>query len=95
MLFWTKIAWPKYIGWARVLFAASALVLTRVYSVDINSIILIILLLYLGYSVVPALRARGMSGLIGLLALFGDTVYFLVLAALPSDRRSTPKSCPL
>ena len=84
LLFWTKIPWPKYIAWARVLCAAAALVITYIYLSDLQPLIGV-MLLYLAYSIVPAVRGRGMSGLLGLLALFGDTIYFLVLAALPTE----------
>ncbi len=84
LLFWTKIPWPKYIAWARVLCAAAALVIAYIYLSDLQPLIGV-MLLYLAYSIVPAVRGRGMSGLLGLLALFGDTIYFLVLAALPTE----------
>jgi len=81
-----RVPGPKYIAWARVLLAAAALGLSLVYIPDLPLPISGLLMLFLAYSVVPAVRARGMSGLLGLLALFGDTIYFLVLASLPTDR---------
>jgi signal transduction histidine kinase len=67
-----------------VLCAAAALVIAYIYLSDLQPLIGV-MLLYLAYSIVPAVRGRGMSGLLGLLALFGDTIYFLVLAALPTE----------
>jgi signal transduction histidine kinase len=84
LLFRTTVHWPKYIAWARVLFAAAALGLS--YSTELHPLIQGLLVLFLAYSLIPAVRARGMQGLLGLLALFGDTIYFLVLASLPTDR---------
>jgi len=86
LLFWTKAPWPRYIAWARVLFAAVSLGLSYFLVPQISMVFLGLLMLFLTYSVLPALRARSMSGLVGLLALFGDTIYFLLLASLPTDR---------
>ena len=36
---------------------------------------------YLAYSLIVALRGRGQTGMLGLLAIFGDTVYFLIMAS--------------
>lgn len=69
-----------------MLFAAAALGLTYLYVPELSPRFWGPLLLFLAYSLVPAVRAKGMHGLAGLLALFGDTSYFLVLAILPTDR---------
>ncbi len=37
--------------------------------------------LYLVYALVVALRGRNYTGMLGLLALFGDTVFFLIMAS--------------
>ncbi len=42
--------------------------------------------LFLVMAVLLAVRSKGMSGMLGLLALFGDTVYFLVLASFGGER---------
>jgi signal transduction histidine kinase len=68
----------------RVLFAAAALLLSYLY--ELNSWIRGLMLLFLAYSLVPAVQGKGMRGLLGLLALVGDTIYFLVLASVPTDR---------
>jgi signal transduction histidine kinase len=86
LLLFPKVPDPKYIAWARVLFAAVALGLSLSYLPDQSLWILSPLVVFLAYSLVLAVRARGMRGLLGLLTLFGDTIYFLVLASLPTDR---------
>src|ERR1019366_4044874 len=44
------------------------------------------MVLYLVYTVVVALRGRSRSGILGLLALFGDTFFFLIVASYGADR---------
>jgi signal transduction histidine kinase len=41
---------------------------------------------YLLYSVIVALRARSHTGMLGLLAIFGDTVYFLIMASYGGEK---------
>ena len=81
-----KIPGTKSIAWVRVLFATAALGLSLIYVPDLSWWVRGALILFVAHSVVTAVRARGMTGLLGLLALFGDTIYFLVLASLPTDR---------
>jgi signal transduction histidine kinase len=40
---------------------------------------------FLGYALLVAARIRGLSGVLGLLALFGDLVFFLILASLSAS----------
>ena len=42
--------------------------------------------LYLAYTVVVALRGKSHTGMLGLLALFGDTAFFLIMASSGADR---------
>ncbi len=42
--------------------------------------------LYLVYGVLVAARGKAQSGMLGLLALFGDTVFFLIVASYGADR---------
>src|SRR5438128_761481 len=84
--FWTNIPWEKYVAWPRVLFAAAILALSYFYLPEIHPLILGLMVLFLAYSIVPAVRGRAMTGLLGLLALFGDTIYFLIVASIPTDR---------
>jgi len=77
---WADFPWPRSISWARALLAAAALGLSYLYLPDASVLIRAVLVLFLIYSIVLAVRGKGMIGLLGLLALFGDTVYFLVMA---------------
>src|ERR1035438_844257 len=45
-----------------------------------------VMALYLVYALVVALRGRSHTGMLGLLALFGDTVFFLIVASYGADR---------
>jgi signal transduction histidine kinase len=45
-----------------------------------------VMALYLVYTVVVALRGRSRAGILGLLALFGDTFFFLIVASYGADR---------
>lgn len=45
-----------------------------------------VMALYLAYAVAIALRGRSFTGMLGLLALFGDTVFFLIMASYGADR---------
>ena len=45
-----------------------------------------VMALYLAYAVVVALRGSSYTGMLGLLALFGDTVFFLIMASYGADR---------
>ncbi len=42
--------------------------------------------IFLGYGLLVAARIRGLSGVLGLLALFGDLVFFLILASLSASQ---------
>ena len=42
--------------------------------------------LYLAYAVALAVRGRNHTGMLGLLALFGDTVFFLIVASYGTER---------
>src|SRR4051812_210266 len=41
---------------------------------------------YLVYALAVALRGKSHTGMLGLLALFGDTVFFLIMASYGADR---------
>ncbi len=45
-----------------------------------------LMVLYFGYAVVVGWRGRSHTGMIGLLALFGDTVFFLIIASYGAER---------
>ena len=44
-----------------------------------------VMALYLAYTVVVALRGKSHSGMLGLLSLFGDTVFFLIVASFGAE----------
>ena len=82
MLFSTKIVWPRYIGWARVLLSLAAPAATRwLLPEGVSPLFYGVMALYAAYAVVVAVRDRGQTGMLGLLALFGDTVFFLIVAS--------------
>ncbi len=72
-------SWPKAIAWTRVALAAAALGLNYFYqppSVPYNSLLGV----FLVYSILAAIRAGPNAGVLAMLALFADAVYFLVIA---------------
>ncbi len=42
--------------------------------------------LYLAYSLVVAIRGKIHAGMLGLLAIFGDTVFFLIMASFGGEQ---------
>jgi signal transduction histidine kinase len=87
LIFPPKFAWPKYIAWARVLLTVVALALSYFFlQPAVPPLYFGLILVYLVYGVVIAVRGRGQSGVLGLLALFGDTVFFLIMASFGNDR---------
>jgi signal transduction histidine kinase len=82
-----NIAWPRYIAWARVLLAALALAGGYLLPPALAApVVYGVMGVYLAYSVIVALRGRSHTGMMGLLALFGDTIYFLIAASFGSER---------
>jgi signal transduction histidine kinase len=82
----SKIGWSGVLSWTRVTLAAAVLALNYALAPDASLLSYALLGLYLVYALVVALRARPHRGLLGLLALFGDTVYLLVVATYNADR---------
>ena len=84
-MFPAEFQWPRYLSRARVLLAAIALILA---SVDTQRNLLFVALLgvFLVASILAELRGKARSGMLGLLALFADTVYFLIVAYYGSPR---------
>ena len=81
MLFTANFAWPRYLAWTRVLLAALALVFSYLFqNVAVAPVVYVLMGLYLAYALFVVLRGRAHTGMLGLLALFGDTVYFLIVA---------------
>jgi signal transduction histidine kinase len=78
-MFSEDFQWPRYLSRARVLLAAVALIIA---SVDpARSLPFVALLgVFLVAGILAELRGKAQSGMLGLLALFADTVYFLIVA---------------
>ena len=72
-------AWPRYISWARTSLSAAALVATYLLS-PASPRIYLLLATFLAFSVALAIRSRWQSGAFGLLVLFSDTIFFLIVA---------------
>jgi signal transduction histidine kinase len=73
--------WARTIAWMRVALAAAVLGLGYVNPPPPPAFYEIVLGIYLVYAVFAALRSKPHTGMIGLLALFGDAVYFLFVAS--------------
>ncbi len=88
MPFPLKFDWPRQIAWVRVLLAAATLGIGYFSPPDVASLLFFygLLVLYLVLSLILAGRGVGPGGLRGLLALFGDVVYFLVLVSFGVGR---------
>lgn len=86
MLFPLKYGWTHYVPWMRVALAAAALAIGFIYPPAAALQFYLLLGLYLGYGVAVAIRGKTQTGMLGLLALFGDTVYFLIVASWGNER---------
>ena len=87
MLFSSNFSWPRVIVWTRVTLAALALAACYLYPPAANTqIVYAILGVYLAYSLIVALRGHAHTGMLGLLVIFGDTVYFLMLASYGGEK---------
>ncbi len=80
-----QFPWRRSVPWARVLLAAAALGLSFIYLPYSPWLTRGLMALYLSLAVVLAVRSKGTAGMLGLLALFGDTVYFLVMAGFGGE----------
>ena len=75
----------RNLSWIRVLLAAVAAAVTSVSTGRLTPAVAV-LALYFAASLVEAIRGEAKSRLLALLALFADTVYFLVLAYFADGR---------
>lgn len=86
MLFTANFTWSRYLAWARVAIAGVALIFVYLFfTASAAPVFYGLMGLYLAYGLVVAIRGRGQTGMLGLLALFGDTVYFLAVASGNSE----------
>lgn len=72
----------RYLSWARVILSAAALGLSFLFVPASPGVFHVLVGVFLVYSLLVAARVRGLSGVLGLLALFGDLIFFLILASL-------------
>jgi len=66
--------------------ASAALALSFLYPPTSHSVVPILIGLFCIYTLLVALRAPRLRGVLGLLALFGDTVFFLILGSFSGDQ---------
>jgi len=83
-----KFDWPRQIAWVRVLLVAATLGISYFFPLQVTPLPLLygLLALYLALSLGVAVRGIRPGGLLGLLALFCDAVYFLALVSFGADR---------
>ena len=85
MLFPPDFAWRPYTARARVLLMLAALALVF-WTPETHPALRGLLAVFLAYAVILAIRPKGPSRMAGLLILFADAVYFLVLASFATER---------
>ena len=83
-----KFDWPRQIAWVRVLLVAATLVISYFWPSHVAPLVVFYgwLGVYLVLSLVVAVRGIRPGGLLGMLALFCDAVYFLALVSFGADR---------
>jgi signal transduction histidine kinase len=82
-----QFGWPRYVSWARVLLATIAPAAAYLLlSLPAPPVFYGLTALFFAYALVVAVRGRAQSGMAGLLALFGDTVFFLILSSYGAER---------
>jgi signal transduction histidine kinase len=88
VLFPLKFDWPRQIAWVRVLLAAATLGICYFYPLHAAPALFFygLLVLYLVVSLIVVVRGTRPGGLLGLLALFCDAVFFLALVSFGADR---------
>ena len=88
MPFSLKFDWPREIAWVRVVLVAATLGISYFFPWHVAPLLVFygLLVLYLVLSFIVAIRGIRPGGLLGLLALFCDAVYFLALVSFGADR---------
>jgi signal transduction histidine kinase len=86
VLFPPKLGWPRFISGARALLAAAGLFAFYRYVPGSPAFLFALTGAFLVYAVTLAVRGPARSGMLGLLALFADAVYFMVLAGFGAER---------
>ena len=91
MPFRPKFESRRLLAWARALLAAIALAAVLLYPLH-TTLALYVIGVYFLYASAVSVRGNPRTGMLGLLALFGDTVYFLALAgSVPAPCRGCPR----
>jgi signal transduction histidine kinase len=85
-LFSARFGWNRYLSVGRILLAAASISVNYLRDEPVAAVWYAIPGLYLLYAMFIAIRGRAQVGVFGLLALFGDTVFFLILAITESER---------
>jgi signal transduction histidine kinase len=80
VIFPSTFLWPRYLAWVRALLAAVALALTALGDNASYSLLVLMGLFFVG-AILAGLRGKAQSGMLGLLAPFIDTVFFLIVAS--------------
>jgi signal transduction histidine kinase len=88
VLFPLKFDWSRQIAWVRVLLAAATLGISYFYPLHAAPALFFygLLVLYLVLSLIVVVRGTRPEGLLGLLTLFCDAVFFLALVSFGADR---------
>jgi signal transduction histidine kinase len=86
VLFPPKLGWPRFISGARAFLAAAGLFAFYRYVPGSPAFLFALTGVFLVYAVALAVRGPARSGMLGLLALFVDAVYFMVLAGFGAER---------
>jgi signal transduction histidine kinase len=81
-----NFSWTSYLSRARALLAAVALTGTYFRQPGATPVYYGLLVLFLIYALGAAVRKPAGNGIFGLLALFADTVFFLILASHGTER---------
>jgi signal transduction histidine kinase len=86
VLFPPKFAWARYIACARALFAGAGLIAFYRQAPQGGAVLFAVLGLFLVCALALAVGGFRQSGMLGLLALVVDTIYFMVLASYGPER---------
>jgi signal transduction histidine kinase len=85
VIFSPEFPWKRHLSWVRVLLTAVVAMVAGLATGGLTPVVAL-LALYLVASLVGAIRGAGQRGLLGMLALFADTVYFLIVVYFGGDR---------
>ena len=85
VIFSLDFPWKRHLSWVRVLLTAVVAMVAGVAAGGLTPAVAL-LAVYLVASLLGAIRGAGQRGLLGMLALFADTVYFLIVVYFGGDR---------